>query len=83
MLDFSEAFLSNLSIHQVGNKSNEEGLIISEQEVPINGNIGPLLTTYFTRPFKPQEFYNFSAHPSSPALRSHNRLYPGSRGKTD
>ena len=60
MLDFSEAVLSNLSIHQVGNKSNEEGLIISEQEVPINGTIAPLLTTYFTKPFKPQEFYNFS-----------------------
>ena len=60
MLDFSEAVLSNLSIHQVGNKSNEEGLIISEQEVPIKGTIAPLLTTYFTKPFKPQEFYNFS-----------------------
>lgn len=60
MLDFSEAILSSLSIHQVGNKANEEGLIISEQEVPINGTIAPLLTTYFTKPFKPQEFYNFS-----------------------
>lgn len=60
MLDFSEAILSNLSIHQVGNKSNEEGLIISEQEVPIDDTIAPLLTTYFTKPFKPQEFYNFS-----------------------
>ncbi|MCK5277066.1 MAG: nucleoid-associated protein [Cyclobacteriaceae bacterium] len=60
MLDFSEAILSNLAIHQVGNKSNEEGTIISEQEVAINGSIAPLLTAYFTKPFKPQEFYNFS-----------------------
>jgi hypothetical protein len=60
MLDFSEAILSKLAIHQVGNKSDEEGLIISEEEVPINGVIAPLLTTYFTKPFKPEEFYNFS-----------------------
>jgi hypothetical protein len=59
MLNFSEAHLSNLAIHQVGNKSNEEGIIISEQEVTVNGTIAPLLTTYFTKPFKPQEFYNF------------------------
>lgn len=59
MLDFSEAILSKLAIHQVGNKSNEEGVIISEGEVPVDGNIAPLLTTYFTKPFKPEEFYNF------------------------
>lgn len=59
MLDFSEAVLSNLAIHHVGNKSNEEGVIISEQEVGINGTIAPLLTTYFTKPFKAEEFYNF------------------------
>jgi hypothetical protein len=60
MLDFSEAVLSKLSIHQVGNKSNEEGIIISEQEVSINGMISVVLTSYFTKPFKPHEFYNFS-----------------------
>ncbi|MCK5703010.1 MAG: nucleoid-associated protein [Cyclobacteriaceae bacterium] len=64
MLDFSEAELSKLAIHQVGNKSNEEGIIHSEQEVVINGGIASLLTTYFTKPFKPQEFYNF-AHETS------------------
>lgn len=60
MLDFSEAELAHLAIHQVGNKSNEEGIIISEQEVAVNGNIAPLLTTYFTKPFKADEFYNFN-----------------------
>lgn len=60
MLDFSETILSRLAIHQVGNRSNQEGIIHSEQEVVINGTIAPLLTTYFTKPFKPQEFYNFS-----------------------
>ncbi len=60
MLNFSEAHLSNLAIHQVGNKSNDEGIIVSEQEVSVNGTIASLLTTYFTKPFKPQEFYNFS-----------------------
>ncbi|MCG8311170.1 MAG: nucleoid-associated protein [Cytophagales bacterium] len=60
MLDFSEAELSHLAIHQVGNKTNEEGIIISEQEVSINGQIASLLTSYFTRPFKTDEYYNFS-----------------------
>ena len=60
MLDFSEAELSHLAIHQVGNKSNEEGIIISEQEVAIDGSIASLLTTYFTKPFKADEFYNFN-----------------------
>lgn len=60
MLDFSEAELSKLAIHQVGNKSNEEGIIHSEQEVVIDGTIASLLTSYFTKPFKPQEFYNFT-----------------------
>ena len=64
MLDFSESELSKLAIHHVGNKINEEGIIISEQEVGINGTIAPLLTTYFTKPFKAHEFFNFS-HESS------------------
>jgi hypothetical protein len=60
MLDFSEAELSKLSIHQIGNKLNEEGIIASQEEVTINDNISSLLTTYFTKPFKNQEFYNFT-----------------------
>lgn len=60
MLDFSEAELSKLSIHQIGNKLNEEGIIVSQEEVTINDNISSLLTTYFTKPFKNQEFYNFT-----------------------
>lgn len=60
MLDFSEAILSKLAIHQVGNKAHEEGLVISEEEVAINGTIAPILNTYFTKPFKFHEFYHFS-----------------------
>jgi hypothetical protein len=60
MINFSEAELTRLSIHQVGNKSNEEGIIISEQEVAINGMIADLLTSYFTKPFKTLEFYHFT-----------------------
>lgn len=59
MLNFSEAALSKLAIHHVGSKTNEEGIIISEREVAINGSIASLLTSYFTKPFKAGEFYNF------------------------
>lgn len=64
MLNFSEAILSRLAIHQVGNKSNEEGIIFSEQEVEVNNSIATLLTTYFTKPFKNHEFYKFSHNTS-------------------
>lgn len=60
MIDFSEATLSRLSIHRVGNKTNDEELILSADPVAINGNIAPLLTSYFTHPFKGNEFYNFA-----------------------
>ncbi len=60
MIDFSDAELSRLVIHGVGNKTNEEELIISEKAVPVNDAIGSLLTTYFTLPFKEPEFYSFS-----------------------
>lgn len=60
MVDFSEAILSNLAIHQVGNKSNEEGLVLSQQNVNIDGSIASLLTNYFTSPFKGNEYYTFS-----------------------
>ena len=60
MPDFSNAELTHLAIHQVGNKSNDEGIIASEVEIAINGEIAGLLTSYFTKPFKTQEFYNFS-----------------------
>jgi len=59
MLNFSESELSNLAIHQIGNKSDEQGIIISEEEVRVNGSIASLLTSYFTKPFKAHEFYNF------------------------
>ncbi len=60
MLTFAEAELTRLSVHKVGNKSEEEGINISEREVPINVAIADLLTAYFTKPFKPLEFYQFS-----------------------
>ncbi len=60
MLDFSEAILSKLAVHQVGNKANEEGIILSEQEVAMDGSVATLLTTYFTKPFKDQEYFHFS-----------------------
>ncbi len=60
MFNFSESELKHLSIHGVGNKSNEDSLIISEKEVPVSDAISGLLTTYFTRAFKDPEFYRFS-----------------------
>ena len=71
MTDFSEADLTGLAIHQIGNKSMDEGMILSQQEVSLNGAIAPLLTTYFTKAFKDHEFFNF-AHESDLSL---NEVY--------
>ena len=59
MIDFSEAELAKLAIHYVGNKLDEDGIVISEKEVDINGTIAPLLTTYFTKPFRSEEYHQF------------------------
>lgn len=60
MITFTEAQLSRLSVHRVGNKSEDGGIILSEKEVPVHGVINDVLTTYFTKPFKPWDFYQFT-----------------------
>ncbi len=60
MIDFSEAVLSRLAIHKVGNKVNEDGLVLSASEVVLKTDVSDILTTYFTRPFKQAEVFHFA-----------------------
>ena len=59
MLRFAEAQLKRLAIHGIGNKSNDEGLTISDGEAPVDEAVSALLTSYFLKPFKEPEFYRF------------------------
>ncbi len=58
-LEFSEMDINKLSIHFVGNRVQQEDLILSGKEAPLNEEIKSLLKNYFTRPFKEVPFYTF------------------------
>lgn len=50
-----------MSIHQVGNKSNEEPINFSNQPVEISGEgLNDVLQHYFFNSFEGEEFYNFT-----------------------
>lgn len=59
MINFNEASLSRLAIHQVGNKSGEQGIKLSDAEVKLNTDVRDLLNHFFTRPFRQSEIFNF------------------------
>jgi len=71
MIRFDEAGLNAVALHKVGNKSTDEGVILSEKLLGINEVIKPLLLQYFLSPFRSDERYNLT-HPSDIEL---NEVY--------
>jgi len=59
MIDFKEAGIAGMSIHGVGNKLQEEEMLISEEPVQVDSGLSGLLTRYYTQPFKDEVFYQF------------------------
>ena len=60
MLDFSEVNLQDLIIHQVGNKLQEEGVLLSKEPLRLQDEaISALLLRYFLTPFKGSEYHHF------------------------
>ncbi|HXC05226.1 MAG TPA: nucleoid-associated protein, partial [Bacteroidia bacterium] len=60
MIDFSEVSLEQIAVHQVGNKTTEEGIVCSENELEIkDDNLLQLLLDYFITPFNGEELYRF------------------------
>ncbi|MDR2084888.1 MAG: nucleoid-associated protein [Bacteroidales bacterium] len=51
--------IDSLSIHKVGNKSNEEIIKLSNQKVKLDNEINKLLRVYFMFSFKSSEYFNF------------------------
>lgn len=60
MIDFTNSQISNIVIHQVGNKSNDENCKFSSTELKINDEVKNILHQYFITPFKSEEYFNFS-----------------------
>lgn len=72
MIDFSNSNLVHLVIHQVGNKLQEEGLVLSREETQLSGEeVQELFLKYLLTPFRDNEYYNLS-HPSD---LSFNEMY--------
>ncbi|MES2727318.1 MAG: nucleoid-associated protein [Bacteroidota bacterium] len=61
MIDFSSVSIDQVSVHQVGNKTNGDDLIISKTELDIEDlQLRNLLKKFFLTPFTSNEFYNFT-----------------------
>jgi hypothetical protein len=61
MLDYSNCTIEKLAVHQVGNKTNGEELLLSKDPVSISDdNLYELLLRFFLPSFTTPEFYNFS-----------------------
>lgn len=63
--------IEHISVHRVGNKANEEGMILSAEPLQLEWRVTEALTTYFHSPLKTQEFYSLH-HESSLEL---NEVY--------
>jgi hypothetical protein len=61
MLEISESTIHSVSIHQVGNRNNQEDLKLSETPVDLdNEKLHQLLRTFFLSNFTTPEFYSFT-----------------------
>ena len=59
MFNFKEAQLEQLSIHFIGNASDDEGMQLSKELVQVDADITALLKAYFLKPFKEQGLFTF------------------------
>ncbi|MCE8573907.1 nucleoid-associated protein [Bacteroides fragilis] len=55
--NFIDAQIDAISIHWIGNKAGNEGVIISKKNIRIQNELSNLMTHYFVSGFKQQEFH--------------------------
>lgn len=60
MLNFEEVCLNNIVVHKIGNKHKDETIGISKNEIKLEQEVSDILLSYFLKPFKKEEFYNFT-----------------------
>ncbi|MDR1793587.1 MAG: nucleoid-associated protein [Bacteroidales bacterium] len=59
MHNFINSKITNISLHSVGNKSAEELLLLSKQNLNLADNVKEILNFYFTNAFKTEEYFQF------------------------
>ena len=60
MINYTEATIPHIIVHKVGNKSRDEGVIVSAAPIPVDEGLADLLTHYFLKPFsKASETFQF------------------------
>lgn len=75
MINLSEATIARLAVHRVGNKSQEEDIIISQKLADVTPELEGALLQYFMKPFKGDAFYKFT-HPTGVEM---NEMYTYSK----
>lgn len=61
MIEYIDCEIKQISAHKIGNRTNDEDLVLSNNPLIINDkNIYELLAKYFLKPFTLLEFYNFT-----------------------
>lgn len=56
---FTSAYIKAFSLHNVGNKVADEGVILSDKPLQVNDDVLNLMTHYFVSGFRSQEFFQF------------------------
>lgn len=66
MMNFKRTEINRLIVHKVGNKSRDEGLLLSESPYELEDDtLEALLLTYFLKPFKYEDYYQFNIKQNS------------------
>lgn len=60
MIDIQEAILESIVVHQVGNKSQEDHLVISRKELELHDDVKDILKNYFLKSVKEEGYYQFT-----------------------
>lgn len=61
MLDYTNCFITQIAVHHVGNKTNDEELNLSKSLLDSSNDIlKELLMQYFLKPFAEPEFFSFT-----------------------
>lgn len=62
MIDYTNATLTKLSAHHIGNKTNDEDLIVTKSELDISDDdMRAALVKYFLSSFNTAEYHNFTS----------------------
>ena len=62
MIDYTNATITKLSAHHIGNKTNDEELVVTKAELDISDDaIQTALVKYFLSSFNTSEYYNFTS----------------------